>query len=163
MPVAKWHWKCCFFQYIKKSHCLAAGACLSVCLTIFPVPWIELTGRIWVKMSNISKHWLLFMNAQTFCVTKLKLSMFNNWVSMHILTWSSLPVDHCSIKGHLRSGCSGMAMRSHSRLTLYWLLTLEVRLPKGWRGMVPMTSGNSRHSLDVPGTSTQTCGDKKTF
>lgn len=49
-----------------------------------------------------------------------------------------------------------MAMRSHSRLTLYWLLTLDVRLPKGWRGMVPMTSGSSRHSLDVPGTSTQT-------
>lgn len=50
-----------------------------------------------------------------------------------------------------------MAMRSHSRFTLYWLLTLEVLLPKGWSGMVPMTSGSSRYSLDVPGTSTQTC------
>lgn len=52
-------------------------------------------------------------------------------------------------------------MRSHSRFTLYWLLTLEVLLPKGWRGIVPMTSGSSRHSLDVPGTSTQTCCKEK--
>lgn len=50
-----------------------------------------------------------------------------------------------------------MAMRSHSRFTLYWLLTLEVLLPKGCRGIVPMTNGSSRYSLDVPGTSTQTC------
>lgn len=68
----------------------------------------------------------------------------------------SRPTHDSISRGHLRSGCSGMAMRSHSRLTLYWLLTLDVRLPKGWRGMVPMTSGSSRHSLDVPGTSTQT-------
>lgn len=46
---------------------------------------------------------------------------------------------------------------SQSRLTLYWLLTLDVRLPKGCSGMVPMTSGSSRSSLDVPGISTQTC------
>lgn len=72
-----------------------------------------------------------------------------------------LSVNCCSTEGHLRSGCSGMAMRSHSRLTLYWLLTLEVLLPKGWRGMVPMTSGSSRHSLDVPGTSTQTWCEEK--
>lgn len=50
-----------------------------------------------------------------------------------------------------------MARRSHSKFTLYWLLTLEVLLPKGWRGIVPMTSGSSRYSLDVPGTSTHTC------
>lgn len=62
-----------------------------------------------------------------------------------------------ALQGYLRSGCSGMARRSHSRFTLYWLLTLEVLLPKGWRGIVPMTSGSSRYSLDVPGTSTQTC------
>lgn len=66
-----------------------------------------------------------------------------------------------SNRADLRSGCSGIAMRSHSRLTLYWLLTLDVRLPKGWSGMVPMTSGSSRHSLDVPGTSTQTWPDKR--
>ena len=54
-----------------------------------------------------------------------------------------------------------MAMRSHSRFTLYWLLTLEVRLPNGWRGMVPMTRGSSRHSLEVPGTSTQTWIEQK--
>lgn len=54
-----------------------------------------------------------------------------------------------------------MAIRSHSRLTLYWLLTLEVRLPKGWRGMVPMTSGSSRQSFDVPGTSMQTYKEAK--
>ena len=54
-----------------------------------------------------------------------------------------------------------MAMRSHSRFTLYWLLTLEVLLPKGWSGIVPMTSGSSRNSLDVPGTSTQTWGRQR--
>lgn len=54
-----------------------------------------------------------------------------------------------------------MAMRSHSRLTLYWLLTLDVRLPKGCRGMVPMTRGSSRHILDVPGTSTQTWSEER--
>lgn len=54
------------------------------------------------------------------------------------------------------SRCSGMAMRSQSRFRLYWLLTLEVRLPKGWRGMVPMTSGSSRDNFEGPGMSTHT-------
>lgn len=62
---------------------------------------------------------------------------------------------------YLRSGCSGMAMRSHSMFTLYWLLTLDVRLPNGCRGIVPITSGSSRESLDVPGTSTHTYENKK--
>lgn len=58
------------------------------------------------------------------------------------------------------SGCSGMVL-SQSRLMLYWLLTLDVRLPNGCSGIVPMTSGSSRSSLDVPGISTQTCRDRR--
>ena len=84
----------------------------------------------------------------------IRLKIANQHVPTHVLM--SYKVSYQIVKGHLRSGCSGMAMRSHSRFTLYWLLTLEVRLPNGWRGIVPMTKGSSRHSLDVPGTSTQT-------
>lgn len=40
---------------------------------------------------------------------------------------------------------------------LHWLLTLEVREPKGWRGMVPMTRGRFRERFIAPGMSTYTC------
>lgn len=44
-----------------------------------------------------------------------------------------------------------------SQLMLHWLLTLEVREPKGWRGMVPMTSGRFKDRFIAPGMSTYTC------
>lgn len=50
------------------------------------------------------------------------------------------------------SGLSGRPMPS--QLMLHWLLTLEVREPKGWRGMVPMTRGRFKDRFIAPGMST---------
>ncbi len=55
---------------------------------------------------------------------------------------------------NLPSGLSGRPMPS--QLMLHWLLTLEVREPKGWRGMVPMTRGRLRDRFIAPGMSTYT-------
>lgn len=59
------------------------------------------------------------------------------------------------------SGRSGRAPSPQSSRKLAWLPTLDERLPKGCRGMVPMTSGSSRSNLDVPGMSTQTWGGRE--
>lgn len=55
---------------------------------------------------------------------------------------------------NLPSGLSGRPMPS--QLMLHWLLTLEVREPKGWRGMVPMTRGRFKDRFIAPGMSTYT-------
>lgn len=59
-----------------------------------------------------------------------------------------------TIRFNLPSGLSGRPMPS--QLMLHWLLTLEVREPKGWRGMVPMTRGRFRDRFIAPGMSTYT-------
>ena len=58
--------------------------------------------------------------------------------------------------GDVPSGLSGRAMPSQLMVMLHWLLTLEVREPKGCRGMVPMTRGRLRDRLMAPGMSTYT-------
>lgn len=58
------------------------------------------------------------------------------------------------IYSNIPSGLSGRPIPS--QLMLHWLLTLEVREPKGWRGMVPMTRGRFRDKLIAPGMSTYT-------
>ena len=52
---------------------------------------------------------------------------------------------------------SGLSGRPSQLESLHWLLMLEVRLEKPWRGIVPMTSGNDRERFSPPGTSTYTC------
>lgn len=59
-----------------------------------------------------------------------------------------------TVKSNLPSGLSGRPMPS--QLMLHWLLTLEVREPKGWRGMVPMTRGRFKDRFIAPGMSTYT-------
>ena len=59
-----------------------------------------------------------------------------------------------TLRSNLPSGLSGKPMPS--QLMLHWLLTLEVREPKGWSGMVPMTRGRFRDRLIAPGMSTYT-------
>lgn len=54
------------------------------------------------------------------------------------------------------SGRSDRAPSLQSSRKLARLPTLEEHLLKGCRGMVPMTSGSSKSSLEVPGMSTQT-------
>ena len=61
----------------------------------------------------------------------------------------------------LPSGLSGRAMPSQLMVMLHWLLTLEVREPKGWSGMVPMTRGRLRDRFIAPGMSTYTCTQRE--
>lgn len=64
------------------------------------------------------------------------------------------------MKSNLPSGLSGRPIPS--QLMLHWLLTLDVREPKGWRGMVPMTKGRFRDRFIAPGMSTYTCTHTQT-
>lgn len=56
----------------------------------------------------------------------------------------------------LPSGLSGSVRPSQFMFMLHWLLTLDVLLPNGCRGMVPMTSGKLRNKSMAPGISTYT-------
>ena len=56
----------------------------------------------------------------------------------------------------LPSGLSGRDKPSQFIFMLHWLLTLEVLLPNGCRGMVPMTRGKLRNKSIAPGISTYT-------
>lgn len=60
----------------------------------------------------------------------------------------------CIVK--LPSGLSGNVRPSQFMFMLHWLLTLDVLLPNGCRGMVPMTSGKLRNKSMAPGISTYT-------
>ena len=59
----------------------------------------------------------------------------------------------------LPSGLSGKAMPSQLMVMLHWELTLDVRLPNGCRGIVPMTRGRLRDRFMAPGMSTYTWTD----
>jgi len=55
---------------------------------------------------------------------------------------------------NLPSGLSGSVRPSQFMFMLHWLLTLDVLLPNGCKGMVPMTSGKLRNKSMAPGIST---------
>lgn len=60
----------------------------------------------------------------------------------------------CIIK--LPSSLSGRVRPSQFMFMLPWLLTLDVLVPNGCRGIVPMTSGKLRNKSTAPGISTYT-------
>lgn len=59
----------------------------------------------------------------------------------------------------LPSGLSGKP--SQPIVILHWLLTEDVRLPKEWSGMVPITRGRFRVRFTARGMSTYTCWEDR--